>query len=287
MLRSAFAVLILFAALVATVPARAQDGSATPAVAATPTGGCDTPARDEPDLAALEATAQSGMATPAALGPIALPEGGPVDAATLNELDATLSAAKACAEGGFVARLLALYSDAYVTSMALAPEPVPIVPGRPDPNQSGMVGTPSPSANVPAQVEEAVLLADGRIAARVSAGGLAGTAEIVVFTQERGRWVIDAVRPVLPEGPIGGDLPFPVQAAVAAAAAELGADRTAVTVVSFEPRDWGDTSLGCPKEGEVYAQVITPGYLVLLTVDGRQHEYHTDGVDRAIRCDPS
>jgi hypothetical protein len=76
-----------------------------------------------------------------------------------------------------------------------------------------------------------------------------------------------------------------VQAAVAAAAAAEGVDPTEVTVVSYEPTEWPDTSLGCPKDGEVYAQVITPGYLVILSVDGVEMEYHTDDVDRAVRCD--
>jgi hypothetical protein len=149
------------------------------------------------------------------------------------------------------------------------------------------VGTPSPAATAEPQVESAVTLPDGRIAAEVSAGGLAGTEQIVIFTQERGRWVIDEIHPLLPQGPVGGNLPFPVQAAVSAAAAELGVDPSAVTVVSYEPVEWSDTSLGCPKEGEFYAQVITPGFKVILSVDGKELEYHTDEIDRAIHCDQS
>lgn len=286
--RTALAVLIVIVALLATMTgarSRAQEGSPTAELA---TGDdCSVPGRSDDEIAALNATASAGVATPPAVSPIAMPEGAPVDAATLNALDDTLTQITACAKGGNLSRLLALYSDDYVTTIALAPEPVPIVPGHPSGMTPGASATPAPVSNAPARVEEAVKLPDGRIAAKVSAEGIAGTAEIVFFVFERDRWVVDEMRPVLPEGPLGGDLPFPVQAAVAAAAAALGIDPSAVTVVSYEPKDWGDTSLGCPKPGEVYAQVITPGYRVVLSANGQTLEYHTDGVDRAVRCDAS
>lgn len=282
--RSALIALIVLVALLATMTGartRAQDGSpaAEPA-----SDGCAVPGRGETEIAALNATASAGVATPPAAAPAAMPEGDPVDAETLNALDDTLTQITACAKAGNLSRLLALYSDAYVTTIALAPEPVPIVPGEPSGTAPGVNGTPVPVSNAPARVEEAVMLPDGRIAARVSAEG-SGAADIVYFAFERERWVVDEVRPLLPEGPLGGDLPFPVQAAVAAAAAALGIEASAVTVVSYEPRDWGDTSLGCPKQGEVYAQVITSGYLVVLSANGQTFEYHTDDVDRAVRCD--
>lgn len=78
-----------------------------------------------------------------------------------------------------------------------------------------------------------------------------------------------------------------VDQAVAAArdrlAEELGVapDDLAVTVI--EPVEWPDASLGCPKSGEVYAQVITPGYRIVLEVDDRDYELHTDQSARRIR----
>jgi hypothetical protein len=148
------------------------------------------------------------------------------------------------------------------------------------------VETPEPELHVTPRVETAVRLPDGRIAAVVSAEGLEGTREIVIFAEEDGRWVIDEIHEALPEGPIGGELPFPVQAAVASAAAEFGVNVEAMTVVSHEKVEWPDAALGCPKEGEMYAAVVTPGYKVILSVSGQEHEYHTDEFDRAIRCDP-
>jgi hypothetical protein len=283
--RTAVVILIVLTAVFATLAGTvAQDAS--PVTEATPTEGCDVAPRDEEELISLNATATSGGATPVAINPMEMPNGEPVDATTLNALDETLIEVSACAETGDLAKLLALYSDAYVAGIALAPEPVPIVPGHAHEHAGGLVGTPGAESGVEPRLESAVKLPDGRIAARVSASGLEGTADIVIFVEERGMWVIDEVHEALPQGAVGGDLPFPVQAAVAAAAAELGVPAESITVVSDESVEWPDTSLGCPKEGEFYAQVITPGYLVILSIDGKELEYHTDSVDRAIHCEP-
>ena len=284
--RAAAVILLVLVALFATL-ANAFAQEATPLIEAAPADSCDVTARDDEELTALNATAASGNATPIAIEALELPKGDPIDAATLNALDQTLRLVEACAESGDLAKLLALYSDAYVAGIALAPEPVPIVPGHGHEHAGGPIGEPSAETCVEPRIESAVMLPDGRVAARVSAGGLEGTADIVFFVEEEGRWVIDEVHEALPEGPIGGDMPFPVQAAVAAAAAELGIATDSVTVVGYEAIEWSDTSLGCPKEGEFYAQVITPGYLVTLSIDGEELEYHTDGVDRAIHCEQS
>lgn len=79
--------------------------------------------------------------------------------------------------------------------------------------------------------------------------------------------------------------PGPVAAAVQALAARLNVPESAITVVSWEPVDWPDTSLGCPEPGMMYAQVITPGYRVVLEVEGKTYEAHTDrGGQRVAFC---
>ena len=254
---------------------------------ASPVPGCTLAPRPEADLIALNATPSPVVeSTALATTPMEMPEGDSPDAATLNALDETLRQVVECAEAGDIGRLLALYSDAYVANVALAPEPVPIVPGQPDEDDvPSLAETPVVGQDVTPSVESAVRLPDGRIAATISAEGVEGTEQIVIFSEERGTWVVDEIHSVLPEGTVGGDLPFPVQAAVASAAAAEGIEPAAVTVVSYAATEWPDTALGCPKDGEVYAQVITPGYLVVLSIDGVEMEYHTDDVDRAIRCD--
>lgn len=44
-------------------------------------------------------------------------------------------------------------------------------------------------------------------------------------------------------------------------------------------------SLGCPQPGMVYAEVLTPGYLILLEANNDEYEYHTDLQDTFTFCD--
>jgi len=37
---------------------------------------------------------------------------------------------------------------------------------------------------------------------------------------------------------------------------------------------WSNSSLGCPQPGMVYAEVLTPGYLILVNANGQDYEYH-------------
>jgi len=47
---------------------------------------------------------------------------------------------------------------------------------------------------------------------------------------------------------------------------------------------WPDSSLGCPRKGVSYLQVITPGYLVSLTANGKVYTVHV-GAGNAVICD--
>ena len=47
-------------------------------------------------------------------------------------------------------------------------------------------------------------------------------------------------------------------------------------LVAAEYTDWPDTSLGNAQPGMFYAQVITPGYKIILEAGGAKYEYHTD-----------
>jgi hypothetical protein len=70
---------------------------------------------------------------------------------------------------------------------------------------------------------------------------------------------------------------------VIAAAAKAAADRLQIPtdgllVETIDPRDWPDSSLGCPEPGRAYAQMITPGYLVTIVPfeGGDEVLVHTD-----------
>lgn len=49
-----------------------------------------------------------------------------------------------------------------------------------------------------------------------------------------------------------------------------------IEIVSVEPVEWPDACLGISNPDVMCAQVITPGYRVILAVDGQQYEYHTN-----------
>ena len=73
-----------------------------------------------------------------------------------------------------------------------------------------------------------------------------------------------------------GNLPQPVQAAVADLAQRLGVAAEQITVETMERVTWPDTSLGNPQPGMMYPQVLTQGYRVFLQHNGVSYEYHTD-----------
>jgi len=47
---------------------------------------------------------------------------------------------------------------------------------------------------------------------------------------------------------------------------------------------WPDASLGCPQEGMAYAQVLTPGYLILLEHAKNKFEYHAGKATSITYC---
>lgn len=73
-------------------------------------------------------------------------------------------------------------------------------------------------------------------------------------------------------------------AVIADAAAVLGVDAAAVELVEVTETEWPDASLGCPDPGAMYAQVITPGFRVILQAAGETLEYHTDKAGNFVRC---
>ena len=92
---------------------------------------------------------------------------------------------------------------------------------------------------------------------------------------ERFPWEDTVSQPPSPPPPPNPSIPQ-LQQVIAAAAARAGIAPSAVQVISLQAREWPDTSLGCPRPGEMYAQRITPGYLVVVEAAGQRLEYHTD-----------
>ena len=57
---------------------------------------------------------------------------------------------------------------------------------------------------------------------------------------------------------------------------EVGAEESAFTLSSSESVQWPNASLGCPQEGQVYAQVITPGHRLVFDLAGTPYAVHTN-----------
>ena len=64
----------------------------------------------------------------------------------------------------------------------------------------------------------------------------------------------------------------------------LGVEMEAVKISEVVKVEWPDASLGCPEPGEMYAQVITPGFRLVLDYRDQRYEYHTDQADTVVEC---
>lgn len=57
-----------------------------------------------------------------------------------------------------------------------------------------------------------------------------------------------------------------------------------IAVVEAATLNWPDTSLGCAQGGRYYAQVLVPGYKVVLEAEGQRYEYHADSSEQVVLC---
>lgn len=84
--------------------------------------------------------------------------------------------------------------------------------------------------------------------------------------------------------PLTGPTVDAAERAKADLAARLGISAGKITTVSSEAHTWGDTSLGLPEPGMMYAQVMTDGYIITLSVDSQTYVYHVAG--EAVKLNP-
>lgn len=90
----------------------------------------------------------------------------------------------------------------------------------------------------------------------------------------------------LPPGfEVGPIPPDQVATAVTDLVQRTSALASSVQVVSAEAVEWRDGSLGCPKEGMMYPQVITPGYKLVLAVNGSEYAYHASQDGAMFYCE--
>jgi hypothetical protein len=88
--------------------------------------------------------------------------------------------------------------------------------------------------------------------------------------------------------PLKTPLDTQMQALVDQAKADLGKklsiQAAQVELVEVGSVTWPDSSLGCPKPGMAYAQVMTEGYLIRLKASGQTYEYHGGGIRTPFLC---
>lgn len=57
-----------------------------------------------------------------------------------------------------------------------------------------------------------------------------------------------------------------------------------IKLLTVKKVQWSDSSLGCAKPGQMYLQVITPGFEISLSAKGANYIYHTDLEKRVVLC---
>ncbi len=66
---------------------------------------------------------------------------------------------------------------------------------------------------------------------------------------------------------------------------QLGVPVDEIEVCDVCTVDWPDSSLGCPEPGMMYAQMVQPGHLIRLSVDGQTYFYHSGGMQTPFMCE--
>lgn len=67
-------------------------------------------------------------------------------------------------------------------------------------------------------------------------------------------------------------------------ALRLNFELSEIAVVSIGNVEWPNSALGCPLPGVDYAQVITPGYQIILEAAGEIYTYHTSARQAIVLC---
>lgn len=66
----------------------------------------------------------------------------------------------------------------------------------------------------------------------------------------------------------------------------LGVPVDQIAIQSVEQREWSDSCLGLGGPEESCAQAITPGWLVVFSIDGTEYRYRVDETGTNIRQEP-
>ena len=67
-----------------------------------------------------------------------------------------------------------------------------------------------------------------------------------------------------------------INAVLAAAERLFGVDESEIEVEDTAFQEWSNACLDAADEGEACAEVITPGFVIVIVLEGCQYEFHTD-----------
>lgn len=107
------------------------------------------------------------------------------------------------------------------------------------------------------------------------AGLLVGAIALILTACQPVQRIPEAMTP-FPMAALPSEEQALVNAAVQFVAQTLDIAPEMLYLESIEAVQWPDASLGCPQPDMVYAAVITPGYLVILSDGARTYAVHTD-----------
>lgn len=88
-----------------------------------------------------------------------------------------------------------------------------------------------------------------------------------------------------PTSPANTGLQSLIDKAISDLAQRLSISASQIKLVEAAPVVWPDSSLGCPQDGMVYTQVLTPGYLIRLKSGTQEFEYHANRGTYMIFCE--
>lgn len=169
------------------------------------------------------------------------------------------------------------------------PTQPPVPTGVPDQPLLADTPVPQPTAT-PALVTPSPTVGDAQMpTATLSVPVVVQGKETPMPTPDPGS---EPVRPMPPYNaqpltpPFGTVMDAQIDAAKQDLAQRLGIDTSAIEVVEVAAVTWPDTSLGCPKPGMMYPQVLVEGIFVQLRANGQVYNYHGDGQRRLFLCDP-
>jgi hypothetical protein len=93
------------------------------------------------------------------------------------------------------------------------------------------------------------------------------------------------VTDILPGSNANPDAQPAIDAALLDAATQLSIGKDQLRVDQVDAHKWPDSSLGCPRPGMMYSQIVTPGFLIVITsASGKRLEYHTDAGAHVVLC---